>query len=652
MRLGPVLLTYRDDIDGLRAVAVILIVFYHARLTSVPGGFVGVDVFFVISGFLITGLITREIAQGQFSFGNFYMRRLRRLGPALLVTLALTLVAGWFILPPGLYQATAQAAIAGIFSVGNIFFWHQTGYFDTASAYKPLLHIWSLSVEEQFYFVWPTLLLLAARYLGKSGLIAAIIALSIVSLIASEALLRSSPSSVFFFTPFRIFEFGLGALLAIGGWQARNVLTANAASLGGLLAIFYVAGNYQEATPFPGLNALLPAGAAALMIYGGPTAIMNRAIAIAPVKYIGQISYSVYLVHWPLFVYYIFVFGEAKTSTEVLGLIALALGFGAVMYHCVETPFRHKTNNRFTVPSRAIGWGSLIAAAVISLASWQIHTERGYATRFPPEMIALLDDLEVAFDQRTESTREFTCNATANSGDRYFEIFESCLPTGQDNIIVVLGDSHAADVYMGLKAAFPNKSIVQLTGNGCNMTKRPDGTTFCAPFMSFWQTWLGDNAANIDAIIYTQSGGSLISQGPGGVEYPDPNKLAEMDRNLQQYTTDDVPFFFWGPRPGFQPTIDIAIIGSEDRDALRTYYQDTSFGADFTLDDRLERHFAEDDVHYISTVDTLCRPLCPVLTEDDALFIVDYGHWSEQGAISASHSMINEMPELKAIFQE
>ena len=158
---------YRDDIDGLRAVAVILIVFFHVRLSNVPGGFIGVDVFFVISGFLITSLITREIAENRFSFRAFYLRRLRRLGPALLMTVALTLLGGWFILPPGLYQTTAQAALATIFSVSNILFWQQTGYFDVAASYKPLLHTWSLSVEEQFYLIWPAAIVISNNYLAE-----------------------------------------------------------------------------------------------------------------------------------------------------------------------------------------------------------------------------------------------------------------------------------------------------------------------------------------------------------------------------------------------------------------------------------------------------------------------------------------------------
>ncbi|KQB98503.1 hypothetical protein AL073_02445 [Loktanella sp. 1ANDIMAR09] len=641
---------YRDDIDGLRAVAVILIVFFHVRLSNVPGGFIGVDVFFVISGFLITSLILRETAEERFTFKDFYLRRLRRLGPALLVTIALTLLAGWFILPPTLYQATAQAALATLLSVSNIFFWQQTGYFDNAAAYKPLLHTWSLAVEEQFYFIWPAALVIAARYLSKADLLAAMITLSLISLGLSQMLLGDHASAAFYFTPFRIFAFGSGAVLALTGWEARNVITANIASLSGLLIILFVAGTMHETAPFPGLNGAIPVVATALMIYAGPTAIMNRAIALPPIRYIGRISYSVYLLHWPLIIYFIFLFGQAQTSLQVLGLIALTLAAGAIMYHLIEVPFRHKRSGQFVIGSRQLARTSLLAGLIIALVSWQIHANRGYPSRYTAEIRALFATLDTALDERMNATGEFTCNATENSRQVYFDVFADCLPAGSDRLIVVLGDSHAADIYVGLNAVFPDHNIVQLTGNGCNLAQPVSEKVFCAPFIAFWQTWLTDNAARISAVIYSQSGGSLIARGAGGIERPNAAEIERLSRTLVQLQTGDAPLIFWGPRPRFRPIIDIAMAGSTDSESLRNFYADTDFRSDDQLDRKLERHFSNTAIHYVSSFQPICQQYCPTLTADGQLYILDNGHWTVAGARQAVQDVIRSDNRLQTVF--
>lgn len=642
---------YRHDIDGLRAVAVILIVFYHARLSNLPGGFIGVDVFFVISGYLITRLIVSEVKTGTFSFSGFYMRRLRRLGPALLATVALTLIAGWLFLPPSLYQDTAASALAALASVSNFYFWQQTGYFDTASAYKPLLHTWSLAVEEQFYLVWPLALLLGLRYARPALLLWLILAFSTASLAFSQYLLPTNPSLAFFMAPLRFYEFAAGAVLALTGWQARGVVLSNAASFGGLMVIFYAGHSYTDATAFPGINALVPALATALMIYAGPEAVMNRALALAPIRYIGRISYSVYLVHWPFFVFALFLFGQAATTVQILGLIGAALFLGAVMYHLVETPFRNKQEGGFAISGKALGRFSLAGAALIGIVSWQIYAQRGFPQRYGPEIQRLLSNQEQTYLQRFADTREWSCNATENSVDVYFAGFDDCHTLADDKIIVVLGDSHAADVWMGLHFAFPDRTIVQLTGNGCNFTKALDGNSFCAPFMQFWQRWIAQNAPDIAAIIYVQSGGSLVSRGAGGIERPDPALIGQMDHTLAQFAPANVPFFMFGPRLSYAPTIDIAIARSADLETLRHYFKTADHRTDLRLDAWLADFYKDKDIRYISTARTVCTPYCPTLTAQDELFVVDHSHWSRAGAIVAVTALVDADPVLREIFR-
>lgn len=640
---------YRDDIDGLRAVAVVLIVFYHLKLRAVPGGFIGVDVFFVISGYLITALILRENAENRFSFGNFYVRRLRRLGPALLATVALTLVSAWYLLPPAMLQQTAQSALATVFSVSNIYFWLQAGYFDVSANYKPLLHTWSLAVEEQFYLIWPALLLIGARLLARVGLLAAIAVLTIVSLLASEALASATTSTAFYLTPFRMFEFGLGGILAVTGWQARGRIAAELSSLSGLMIILYVANTLNETAPFPGLNAAIPALATALLIFAGPAAVLNRVIALPPIRYIGRISYSVYLVHWPISVFYLFLFPPVVAVQEILVLLAVILGAGALMYHTIETPFRLKSKGKFVISPQTLGLSAAAVAVIVSLASWQIDRQNGYPDRFPAEMAEMLTELRTAIDERADATGEWTCNASTKSADVYFAAFEDCVPAGEQRVIVVLGDSHAADVFAGLEAAYPDRSFVQMTGNGCNFAWQVDGGVFCRPFEDHWGRWLKQNASRVDAIIYSQSRGSLLSKSASGDDVTNHATFAALNERLEQFKLDGVPLFFWGPRTAFLPAIDIAIIRSETRSNLRTYYADSDTTADFMLDAELASFFANSPFHYVSTTQPLCRTICPTLTADNLLYIVDLAHWSIPGAIEAVQTIVASDPAMQAI---
>lgn len=293
--------TYRADIDGLRAVAVLAVLLYHVGYTALPGGYVGVDIFFVISGFLITRLIREEVTStGSFRFGDFYLRRVRRLFPALITTVALTFFAGALVLAPEHLESLGGAALSSIVPMSNIYFWGEAGYWDASKLTKPLLHTWSLAVEEQFYFVSPLLIVVAVRLGFASALIAL---LSLASLIAAQYYLAEDASAVFFLTPFRVVEFGIGALLAWFSWprQLPNWST-HIASIAGLLLIAYAMLFYTEQTTFPGVAALVPCLGAALLIAAGPRSAVGRILATPPMVAIGLLSYSLYLVHWPLIV--------------------------------------------------------------------------------------------------------------------------------------------------------------------------------------------------------------------------------------------------------------------------------------------------------------------------------------------------------------
>lgn len=644
-------MNYRHDIDGLRAVAVILVVFFHLELQNVPGGFIGVDVFFVISGYLITNILCREIGDGSFTFKAFYLRRLRRLGPALLSTIILTLGIGWFVFPPEIYADTARSAIAVIFALGNIFFWSETSYFGSDALFQPLLHTWSLGVEEQFYFVWPALLWLCIARFSKAKLLIGVFTLLIVSLVSSELLLERASAAAFYLTPFRMFEFGIGAVLAISNWQARNAIVANVVALTGLLWLYQVALTYNDLTPFPGLNALFPALATGLIIYAGADPIINRVLALAPMRYIGKISYSVYLLHWPIIIFYHFLVGRPETSGEILTITGLSLSAGALQYHLVEAPARRRVAGQFWFSSKALVV-TVSAVAVVTLASsWRIQNQSGFPQRLSPEVLALFEDLDQAIQNRNVLAREGQCNGSSIfSIDDYVNAFDSCLPDVQTGFIVVLGDSHAKDIYVGLQSTFPDAPIVQMTANGCALNAAVANDPFCRPYFEFWKEWLVTNADSMAAIIYSQNGEWLLSRNVVGKKEPQMDRIAQVFSGIAQYQLKDKPFIFWGPRAHFDPSIEIAIARSASVENLGTYYNGSDYAPEIALDTILARRSSEELIHYVSSVAPLCQPDCPVLTKDNRLFVVDRAHWSPGGADEAVRLVLQSDPILRDLF--
>ena len=372
--------TYRPDIDGLRAVAVGAVVLSHAGVPLMSGGFIGVDVFFVISGFLITQILQRELAGGEFSLIAFYERRVRRIFPALMVVIAATLIGGAVLVPPdALKDLTGSAVATAVFS-SNLWFWRSaTDYFGPGAAYQPLLHTWSLAVEEQFYIVYPLLLWWASRWsprwtLPVLGMLTA--ALFATALIDTE----QRPVAAFFLMPSRGWELGMGCLLALALARSSTPSTTSVLApravrevLGAvsLTAIVAACMMYDETTPFPGTAALVPCLAAAALIgvgaHGGSLA--SRLLASRPFVSIGLLSYSLYLWHWPLLAFVrIYRDNEDLPPTLALACVVTATGLAAITWALVERPVRSRSARPVTVFSFA--GIATVAVVTVSLAGW------------------------------------------------------------------------------------------------------------------------------------------------------------------------------------------------------------------------------------------------------------------------------------------
>lgn len=449
--------SYRPEIDGLRAIAIVPVVLFHFDFAAVRGGFVGVDIFFVISGFLIGGILWNELQDtGRISLGRFFLRRIRRLAPAYYVMVFATFIAGWFILLPFEFRELGKEILAATVYLSNVYFWMGTGYFDALAGERTLLHTWSLAVEEQFYLVFPVLLILLA---GVRKLIPwLLIGLGIVSLIACIAVTSTSQATAFYLFPFRAWELLAGVLLAIFG-RERNFTWQIHASVSwvGLAILLATIVLLEEGHGFPGAWALLPVIGTVMMIANGQHQnLINRMLCSWPFLFFGAISYSLYLWHWPIAVLARYYF-DSEIGTQlavILMIVSVALAWASL--HLVENPVR---KNKLPTLGLLGGYG---VASIVALAIG--------ATLF------LKDGIIERFDRSLHptilATRGFhqDWSRCTTPADGPFAGVEIC-PIGPEGApkVLIWGDSHARAFKEGLeKAAFEaDTPAVLIWRGGC-----------------------------------------------------------------------------------------------------------------------------------------------------------------------------------------
>lgn len=428
-------MAYRPDIDGLRAVAVVPVILYHMGIEPVSGGYVGVDIFFVISGYLITGILAGEIRKNDFSIARFYERRVRRIFPALFAVLAATTTAGAVLLLPREFNDLGNSLAAATLFYSNYHFMAGMGYFAAPAENEPLLHTWSLAVEEQFYIGFPLLLYGLSRRLGERlGLMLA--ALLLASFGYGVVLVGMDADSAFYSTPARAWELMLGALLAVT--PARRPIApwlAQALTVGGASAILSAVLFFSPATAFPGVAALLPCVGAAVLIYvGGANATgASRILSLPPVRLVGLVSYSLYLWHWPVLVFHRLVFMREPDGMEKLVLLLLVGTLAWLSWRFVETPFRR----RRVLGERAPLFSAAGAAMLVTLAvGISLAVTDGIPGRFSPEIARVL----AAEADRAPLTG---CTSSGTRGGGDLRLCEIGAATSEPARFVVWGDSHA-----------------------------------------------------------------------------------------------------------------------------------------------------------------------------------------------------------------
>ncbi len=447
---------WRPEIDGLRAVAVLTVVAFHAFPALMPGGFIGVDVFFVISGYLITGILLRELAEAKFSIVKFYERRARRLFPALALVLVATMLAVWLVGDPAAVQSTAKHGVAGAFSVANLVYWREAGYFDTASHLKPFLNLWSLGVEEQFYLAWPLVLMLLFR--RRRWLVWVLALTCLASLAAAQMLSHSARDAAFYLPIFRVWELGSGAILAClvsQGWTGERWLScAGSRSLGlaGIVMILSSAMLLDASMPFPGVWAIPPVLGACAVLWAGTgdrqtsglaSSLLTNSVAV----YIGAISYSLYLWHWPLLVVPATA-GIDLPAWARATLVLLALLLACATLRWVEQPLRYsRTPRRAALQALLL----LLVAVLVCVAVFVVDRRASRALRWP-----------------AASEGRQTCPADLRAVEPALAYCRVARQGPAD--AVVWGDSHADHLYPGIAAIDRRRNWMLLGHMSCPPT--------------------------------------------------------------------------------------------------------------------------------------------------------------------------------------
>lgn len=615
-------LKYRKDIDGLRAVAVLPVVIFHLGL-PIHGGFVGVDVFFVISGYLIGAIILSEMARGEFSFARFYERRIRRIFPALFATLIASAIVAWRYLLPHELESFAQSLVAAVSSLSNFFFWSQASYFDDPNS-KPLLHTWSLSVEEQFYIFFPLLMFFIRHWAQKRIELTLYLAL-VVSFAISVYGAFAYPTATFYAPWTRAWELLLGVVLTFDSFPTlRRPALRHVAGCVGLAMIGAACLLFKESMPFPGLAALLPCVGAGLVILAGKSGphLAGRVLSLKPVVFIGLISYSFYLWHWPLIVFeqhgLTLVQGLTKHQEQAVTFVA-AFVLAVLSWRFIEQPFR---SGKWRPASKPLFIGAGVAAA--ASVAWGVAATMtgGLPDRFPAQAQAVAKWVDPDAFDKVDQFRNHVCFMTSRSSTLADYKRETCLPQrpGQPRVLLI-GDSHAAAMWWGLDHVLKGSNVMQATASGCKpvLEQRPRQFRHCVDVMNFaLRDYLAANPVDLVLIQGRWNAGDVESVG----------------QTVTWLRERKVPVLLVGPNPEYDsplPRLLAYSIAWEDPQ-LPARHRVPSLRA---LDEQMAG-LARDTwkVPYISLFDLTCRDeVCDEYAQDGVPMLSDYGHFTKAGSI-------------------
>jgi peptidoglycan/LPS O-acetylase OafA/YrhL len=620
---------FKNHIAGLRGIAVLGIVFFHFGVAAFPGGYVGVDVFFVISGYLISQRLYADLADGTFSLTGFFERRARRIAPAFIVVSVVTTALAAVILYPVQLVDYAQSLIWSVLLSGNAYFYAHSDYFAPAAHELPLLHYWSLGVEEQFYVLFPLILLACIRF-GQRTFAIAVCLLFIVSLIASETTLQVNPPAAFYLLPFRAFELLLGAALALPEVPAvrRRVVAGVTTGVGcGLIVGAMVL--FSERTTFPGVMALVPCAGAALVIWGGDAGLSSpgRLVSVRPLMFFGAISYSLYLVHWPIVVFTRIVAPGLDPSVFAVGALVASTVLAWLSYRFVEQPMLRQ-RRRF---NRPIVFGAVAAGAVTLVASGiAIRALDGMPWRVDDKVAAL-----AAYGQYAEADSMFRAGVCFLRADQPpSDLDPQCLPTDKPNVIL-WGSSYVAHLWWGLAPLLAERgyALGQATASACRPLigfDTPD-LPHCADFNAFALAWLLENRPSmviVDGAINNDA------------------ELQLLDASVQKLKAAGIHVVILGAIPLYNRPVPIMLADwlQEGRYDNRATPEDFLNSWPIRADAITAPHFGSDpSVTYVSLLSVFCPDAMCVVEEHGVPLLYDSAHFTKQGSAYCAAAIVDRI---------
>jgi peptidoglycan/LPS O-acetylase OafA/YrhL len=641
---------YRLEIDGLRAIAVLAVFLFHLEIKGFSGGFVGVDVFFVISGYLITGVLQKDLDRDSFSIIGFYDRRVRRIFPALYLILLVTFAVAYLVFMTNEFQAFCKSLVSSLLFYSNFHFWSEAGYFDVTSELKPLLHTWSLSIEEQFYIFFPTFLYLIHRYFPKykSALIAGCFWISFVGCIL---LTRKNDLVAFYFSPVRAWELLLGAMLAIGAFPLiKHKMVKQIGSVAGLLLVMYSIFRFSAKTPFPGYRALIPCVGTALLIHctGNRQVLtwMDRLLSLQPMTWIGKISYSLYLWHWPAIVFTKHVIQHKIRWTDQLWIVVITFVGAYLSWRYVEQPFRAR-EGRFKDFRSMFKFLGVVTVFLLLLSVAGGFLTDGFPHRFSP---AVLRYANGSTDRNPDRAR---CHEMSIERVRSNDLCVIGVQNNKAPDFIVWGDSFAEAMMPAIKEMAEKKKVYGLFASA----------SACAPILDVERKIKGVqlecnkfNHAMIGVIRNLKiKNVLLISQWDMEDYYLTNNNQAQSDfiKKSKKYDFEQVKIFYSGfdktlselhnvdsqtwifqmiPRPGYYVPIQLSKYERSGFDRKELEIKRSKFDEErLTINEVLDSLAKKHSFQVIDPSSILCPNNCIVEMNGYALYY-DKKHLSGYGA--------------------
>jgi len=630
--------SYRADIDGLRAIAVLSVVAFHYWGQYFRGGYIGVDIFFVISGYLLSQIIVSELKEGRFSLSRFYERRIRRIFPALFALLIVCTACSCYFLLPGDLVSYSQSMTAASVSASNIYFWQHTSYFFGAGADKPLLHTWSLAVEEQFYVFFPLFMLLVHRYFARH--LRTVVTLTAAAFLAWSIIEVRIDQAAAFYLPFsRAWELLFGAMLTLRVFPVpRSRAWRECLAVLGCMGIGAAILAFSDSTRFPGENSILPCAAAGAIILAGQdgSPVTNRILSWKPLVFIGLISYSLYLWHWPLLVFFneLVVFPKPIHGLRTL-LAVSSIAIAALSWRFVETPFRtgpHRPGKR------AIYVFGAICVCAFTTCGLLLSNSSGLPGRFSASEISIARYVEYkrSFPEDFRKLFRPGCFVDPIEGLKGFDAAKCVDRDTARKQVLVFGDSQAADLAGGLTSANPNVEFLQATMGACHPVLGPGRNPECKQFLDAVFGEFIPNLSSVPVVLNAEWG---------------PEDLEALAKTIDFLHRKGNPVIVFGPRPEYDnalPRLLVASLQFSQAGLPSRHLRDGRRLGRRLLDAEMTRLASESwHVPYISLMQMLCsQNECTEYAAPGVPLQMDQDHLTLEGSIYVARTVNIKYPHV------